>query len=76
MFCRKNIKAEELLRRADKQDTGLYIVGGGEYAGEAVGDPACAVSVDCESNVSIAEVPDAAQLTATKDKHSPQSSDH
>ena len=34
------------------------IVGGGEYTGEVVGDPACAVSVDCESNISITEALD------------------
>jgi len=37
------------------------IVGGGENTNEVVGDPACAVSVDCESDVSITEaIPDVA----------------
>ena len=37
------------------------IIGGGEYTNEVVGDPACALSVDCESDVSITEtVSDAA----------------
>ena len=31
------------------------IVGGGEHTGAVVGDPACAVSVDCRSDVSITE---------------------
>ncbi|MDO4389462.1 MAG: GLUG motif-containing protein [Eubacteriales bacterium] len=32
------------------------IVGGGAYTDAVVGDPACAVSVDCQSDVSITEV--------------------
>lgn len=37
------------------------IVGGGEHTGAAVGDPACAVSVDCLSDMVLAEaLPDAA----------------
>ena len=37
------------------------IVGGGEYTDTVVGDPACAVSVDCQSDMSITEtVSDAA----------------
>lgn len=37
------------------------IVGGGEHTAAVVGDPACAVSVDCRSDVSIVEaLPDAA----------------
>lgn len=31
------------------------ITGGGEYTNAVVGDPACAVSVDCRSDVSVAE---------------------
>ena len=37
------------------------IAGGGEYTDAVVGDPACAVSVDCQSDMSITEtVSDAA----------------
>ncbi len=37
------------------------IVGGGEYTDVVVGDPACAVSVDCQSDMIISgAVPDAA----------------
>ena len=37
------------------------IAGGGEHTNAVVGDPACAVSVDCQSDVSITEIlPDAA----------------
>ena len=37
------------------------IAGGGEHTAAVVGDPACAVSVDCRSDVSVAEgLPDAA----------------
>ena len=37
------------------------IVGGGEYTDAVVGDPACALSVDCQSDMSITEtVSDAA----------------
>ena len=37
------------------------IVGGGEYTDAVVSDPACAVSVDCQSDMSLTEaVPDAA----------------
>ncbi len=37
------------------------IAGGGDYIAAVVGDPACAVSVDCRSDVSLAEaLPDAA----------------
>ena len=37
------------------------ITGGGEHTNAVVGDPACAVSVDCQSDVSITEaLPDAA----------------
>ncbi len=36
------------------------IVGGGEYTDTVVGDPACAVFVDCQNDVSITEAtPDA-----------------
>ena len=36
------------------------IVGGGEHIAAVVGDPACAVSVDCQSDATIAEaLPDA-----------------
>ncbi|MBR1684210.1 MAG: hypothetical protein IJ708_03665 [Clostridia bacterium] len=31
------------------------ITGGGEYTGEVVGDPSCAVSVDCESDMTMTE---------------------
>ena len=31
------------------------IVGGDEYTSEVVGDPACAVSVDCQSDINITE---------------------
>ena len=37
------------------------IVGGGENIGAVVGDPGCALSVDCQSDMSIGETtPDAA----------------
>ncbi len=36
------------------------ITGGGEYTGAVVGDPACAVSVDCEDNMAVNEAADAA----------------
>ncbi len=36
------------------------ITGGGDYTGAVVGDPACAVSVDCEENMAVNEAADAA----------------
>ncbi len=36
------------------------ITGGGEYTGAVVGDPACAVSVDCEDHMAVNEAADAA----------------
>jgi len=37
------------------------IAGGGEHTDAAVGDPACAVAIDCQSDMNIVEsIPDAA----------------